>query len=144
MDVCLISQSSELYKLCADVLEELFGSRMNLHVDAQAHWTGSDIYIWDFQPNMVFPERSGLAAKTETLFPAPAPANGGFPSKSTFAGSQSASEAGHEGNAQGLSGPTLSKQARMQRSGRSCTPCAPTAMKFPAVPDPDESEAAGI
>ena len=54
MEVCLISQSQELYKLCSDVLEELFGRNICFHADA--NHSGSDIYIWDFHPNMVFPD----------------------------------------------------------------------------------------
>ena len=79
MDACLISQSRELYKMCADVLEELFGSRMNLHVDAQAHWTGSDIYIWDFHPDLVFPERLDWEGGKEAPVSAPPWTDGCLP-----------------------------------------------------------------
>src|SRR5262249_25454125 len=54
MDVCLISQSTELHKLCSEVLEELFGQNVNLHAGGEPR-PRADIHIWDFHPNMVFP-----------------------------------------------------------------------------------------
>lgn len=70
MDVCLFSQSSELYTLCSEVLEELFGqdiSFRNFHADAK-RWSGADIYIWDFHPNMVFPNDLDWRQKQKHFF----------------------------------------------------------------------------
>jgi len=66
MDVCLISQSSELHKLCSEVLEELFGQHISFHADADH--SRSDIYIWDFHPNMVFPNNLDWRQKQKHFF----------------------------------------------------------------------------
>ena len=67
MEVCLISQSQELYKLCSEVLEELFGRDISFHTDAKRR-SGSDIYIWDFHPNMVFPNDLDWRQKQKHFF----------------------------------------------------------------------------
>jgi signal transduction histidine kinase len=67
MDVCLVSQSTELYKLCSEVLEELFGDNISFHADAGCR-SRSDIYIWDFHPNMVFPDDLDWRQKQKHFF----------------------------------------------------------------------------
>src|SRR5215467_3000017 len=67
MNVCLVSQSSELHKLCSEVLEELFGGDLSLHAGA-GYQPRSDIYIWDFQPNIVFPNDLDWRQKQKHFF----------------------------------------------------------------------------
>src|SRR5689334_7791232 len=67
MDVCLISQSTDLQKLCSDVLEDLFGNNINLHAGT-GYRASSDIYIWDFHPNMVFPDDLDWRQKQKHFF----------------------------------------------------------------------------
>src|SRR5690242_18699025 len=67
MNVCLVSQSPELHKLCSGVLEELFGASLSLHAGSGYQAT-SDIYIWDFQPNMVFPDDLDWSQKQKHFF----------------------------------------------------------------------------
>jgi signal transduction histidine kinase len=66
MDVCLISQNNEFQKLCSEVLEELFGQHISFHADADH--LRSDIYIWDFHPNMVFPNNLDWRQKQKHFF----------------------------------------------------------------------------
>jgi signal transduction histidine kinase len=67
MDVCLISQSTELYKLCSEVLEELYGGNIRFHADTCCQ-SRSDIYIWDFHPNLVFPDDLDWRQKQKHFF----------------------------------------------------------------------------
>jgi signal transduction histidine kinase len=67
MDVCLVSQTTELYKVCSEVLEELFGDKINFHADPSGQ-SRSDIYIWDFHPNMVFPDHLDWRQKQKHFF----------------------------------------------------------------------------
>jgi signal transduction histidine kinase len=67
MDVCLISQSTELYKLCAEILEELFAPNLNFHVDADGR-SRADVYIWDFHPNTAFPDDLDWLQKQKHFF----------------------------------------------------------------------------
>ncbi|MBZ5653118.1 MAG: HAMP domain-containing histidine kinase [Acidobacteriia bacterium] len=67
IDVCLVSQSTELHKLCSEVLEELFGQNVGFHAGTD-HRSKSDVYIWDFQPNMVFPDDLDWRQKQKHFF----------------------------------------------------------------------------
>jgi len=67
IDVCLVSQSTELHKLCSEVLEELFGQDIGFHGGSD-HRSKSDVYIWDFQPNMVFPNDLDWRQKQKHFF----------------------------------------------------------------------------
>src|SRR5579872_5009209 len=66
MDICLISQDHELYKLCAEVLEE-FAPNVKLIAGAGRH-SLADIYIWDFHPKMVFPNDLDWSQKQKHFF----------------------------------------------------------------------------
>lgn len=67
LDVCLFSQSAELQKLCSEVLEELFGQNIGFHAGSD-HKSKADVYIWDFQPNMVFPDDLDWRQKQKHFF----------------------------------------------------------------------------
>jgi signal transduction histidine kinase len=67
IEVCLVSQSAELHKLCSEVLEELFGQNIGFHAGTD-HGSKSDVYIWDFQPNMVFPNDLDWRQKQKHFF----------------------------------------------------------------------------
>src|SRR5579871_6883461 len=67
MNVCLVSQNAELHKLCSEVLEELFGNNLSLHA-GDGYRARSDIYIWDFHPNMVFPDDLDWRQKQKHFF----------------------------------------------------------------------------
>src|SRR5579862_4234324 len=66
MDICLISQDHELYKLCAELLEEL-APNVKLVAGVGRH-SVADIYIWDFQPKMAFPNDLDWSQKQKHFF----------------------------------------------------------------------------
>ena len=83
IDVCLVSQSAELRKLCSEVLEELFG-QMLVSTPGSTISRNRWCIFWDFQPNMVFPTDLDWRQKQKHFFLLQ-PANAGFPPKSAFA-----------------------------------------------------------
>jgi signal transduction histidine kinase len=57
MDVKLISPDPDLYKLCREILAEIPGHYWTISaVTAQDAGADSDLYLWDFQPNISLPE----------------------------------------------------------------------------------------
>lgn len=56
MDILLISQDKDLYKLCREILAEIPGQEVTVKV-ADSDGTGSDpaLCIWDFQPQTALP-----------------------------------------------------------------------------------------
>jgi signal transduction histidine kinase len=53
MDVRLISEDAELYKLCREILVNLRGQPWDLSVvSTQSAGTDADLYIWDFHPSI--------------------------------------------------------------------------------------------
>jgi signal transduction histidine kinase len=59
MTIDLVSSDAHLFKLCHDILSELpeFGKSLTLTtVSAENGRPSADLYIWDFHPNLAFPE----------------------------------------------------------------------------------------
>jgi signal transduction histidine kinase len=57
MKIALVSEDRDLYGLCREVLAEVHLHRWTLSaVASQSFTTGSDFYIWDFQPNTSLPK----------------------------------------------------------------------------------------
>jgi signal transduction histidine kinase len=65
MDAQLISQDRDLYKLCREILADFPGLQWTVTlVDQQNVGKESGLYIWDFQPDTLLPERlNGHTAK---------------------------------------------------------------------------------
>ncbi len=61
MDVTLVSEDRDLYKLCREILAEIPGQQWTISaVAAQEAGTGSNLYLWDFQPQMALPVQTAL------------------------------------------------------------------------------------
>jgi len=57
MDIRLISQDRDLYKLCREILAEIPGQEWTVTaVDSENGDGDSALYIWDFQPKTLLPE----------------------------------------------------------------------------------------
>jgi signal transduction histidine kinase len=57
MEIKLVSEDEELYKLCREILTDIPGRRWALSaVSAQNAGSDGDLYIWDFQPGILLPE----------------------------------------------------------------------------------------
>jgi signal transduction histidine kinase len=58
MDIRLVSEDADLYKLCREVLEEMGGEPCTLSkISIQEAGTGGDLYIWDYDPNVSDPKQ---------------------------------------------------------------------------------------
>src|SRR3954464_14074189 len=57
VDVCLIAEDAELYRLCRESLADIPGHQWNIVVAAsrEEEDDGSDICLWDYQPTMAVP-----------------------------------------------------------------------------------------
>jgi signal transduction histidine kinase len=61
MNIKLVSEDGELYKLCREILAESAGEQpwTITAVPANDAWKDADLHIWDFQPNVVIPDYVG-------------------------------------------------------------------------------------
>jgi signal transduction histidine kinase len=58
MDVKLVSRDRDLYKLCCEIMAEIPGQEWTVTVVDSENGKGeSSLYIWDFQPHALLPER---------------------------------------------------------------------------------------
>lgn len=59
MDVKLVSEDRDLFKLCREILAEIPGHKWTISAVAEEDaGTGSDLYLWDFRPQMSLPQRT--------------------------------------------------------------------------------------
>lgn len=65
MEIRLISEDADLYKLCREILADFRGQSWSLSaVSMQDAGTGADLYIWDFHPSISLREQiHGSSAK---------------------------------------------------------------------------------
>lgn len=69
MDISLISQDRELYELCSEVVGELFGSNATFRAgESSRKALKADLCIWDFHPDLVFPDEPDWTFKRSHFF----------------------------------------------------------------------------
>ena len=68
MDVKLVSEDRDLYKLCREILAEIPGHKWTITAVAeQDTGAGSDLYLWDYRPQLSLPQRAAWCP-TQHLF----------------------------------------------------------------------------
>src|SRR5438105_4244400 len=56
MNIKLVSQDRDLYKLCRDILAEIPGGYWNISVAPEEDGSEAELCLWDFHPEMTLPE----------------------------------------------------------------------------------------
>jgi len=68
-DIKLISSSHDLYLLCRGILSEITAQEWTLRQSEEYKADSSvDLYIWDYQPDMRFPEAVDMRRSDRHLF----------------------------------------------------------------------------
>src|SRR4030088_1470976 len=69
MNVSLISQDTELGRLCRETLSDLFGKDLNFSVSpAGVDIANADVCIWDYEPGLVVSDVTTWSPKQTHLF----------------------------------------------------------------------------